>query len=111
MPEQPAVITIVLNWNGAQDTIRAVRSVQEMDYGANRLLVIDNDSRPESVAEVMEALGEGVEVVQTGQNLGYAGGNNFGIRLALERGAQYCLILNNDITVDSQMLAELVAVE
>lgn len=49
-----------------------------------------------------------VILIQSGANLGYAGGNNVGIRYALERGAEYIWLLNNDTVVDKNTLTELV---
>ena len=49
-----------------------------------------------------------VEFLQTGQNLGYTGGNNRGIKKALERNADYILILNNDTVLDSSAVSKLV---
>jgi GT2 family glycosyltransferase len=49
-----------------------------------------------------------LDLVQTGKNLGFAGGNNVGIRHALEQGANYIWLLNNDTIVDSAALSELV---
>src|SRR5258706_8218616 len=46
--------------------------------------------------------------METGGNLGCAGGNNPGIRHALDRGADFILLLNNDTTVDPKLLDELV---
>ena len=50
-----------------------------------------------------------MEVIDTGENLGYAGGNNVGIRRALELGADYVLLLNNDTVVDPGILGAFVA--
>jgi GT2 family glycosyltransferase len=45
-----------------------------------------------------------IRVLETGGNLGYAGGNNYGLRYAIKNGADYILLLNNDIIVDTQLL-------
>jgi GT2 family glycosyltransferase len=107
MAESPPVIAVILNWNGEQDTIEAVRSVRALDYPGLRTVVVDNGSRADSLRAIREALPD-VECVENGRNLGYAGGNNVGFRLALQRGAEFCLILNNDLTVDPPMLRALV---
>lgn len=91
----PKMIAVVLDWNGAADTVRCVRSLSRLDTPGLEVMVVDNGSRtsPESA---LKTAGLPVEVVATGCNLGYAGGNNFGIRLALERGADFVWVLNND---------------
>ena len=50
-----------------------------------------------------------IEIIEAGRNLGYAGGNNLGIRYALDHGAEFILILNNDTIVDPMLLDELLA--
>lgn len=105
---RPHVFALILNWNGAEDTVEAVRSVQKSLYAPLSIMVIDNGSDTES-REAIRAGCPDVEMVETGDNLGYAGGNNFGMRIALERGADYCLILNNDLTVAPDMIELLVS--
>ncbi|HUT25523.1 MAG TPA: glycosyltransferase family 2 protein [Sumerlaeia bacterium] len=104
----PRVTVIILNWNSERDTIEAVRSAARLDCPGFEILVVDNHSRPASLQAIREACSD-VQCVETGDNLGYAGGNNFGLRLALERGADFCLVLNSDVTVDPAMLRRLVA--
>jgi GT2 family glycosyltransferase len=72
-------------------------------------IVVDNgssDGTPDSV----RAAFAGVEVLEVGKNLGFTGGNNIGLRFALDRGADYVLLLNNDTVVDSRFLREMLAV-
>lgn len=47
-------------------------------------------------------------LIQNGENLGFAGGNNVGIRYALKRGADYVWLLNNDTVVDRETLSKMV---
>jgi GT2 family glycosyltransferase len=105
--DPPSVLVVILNWNGEDDTIEAIQSVQALDYPRFQILVVDNGSRPESLAAIRAAYPE-VECVETGENLGYAGGNNVGFRIALDRQCDYCLVLNNDLTVDRGMLTQLI---
>jgi hypothetical protein len=60
------------------------------------------------VPAVRESFPE-AEVIQTGANLGYAGGNNVGLKKALSRGFEYIFVLNNDTVLDPHCLANLVA--
>ena len=104
----PRVLVVVLNWNGERDTIECLDSLARGDYPAQKIVVLDNGSRPGSV-EKIEGAFPAVEVVRNGANLGYAAGNNVGLRLAIERGAGYCLVLNNDVTTAPDMVRLLVA--
>jgi GT2 family glycosyltransferase len=93
------LVAVVLNWNGGDDTLRAVESLAGVET-----IVVDNGSTDGSDAAV-EALD--VELVRTGANLGFAGGNNVGIRAALDRGADWVLLLNNDAVADPGLPAAL----
>ena len=104
----PHVAIVILNWNGRDDTLACLASVAGMTYPNFRVIVVDNGSADDSVAAIRSAFPD-VEIIETGRNLGFAGGNNVGIRHALERGADYILLLNNDTEVDSGMLDAFVA--
>jgi len=102
----PRVIAVVLNWNLPGDTIRCVRSLQANDYAALRVLIVDNGSTDDSLARFAREL-PGVEVIATGANRYYAGGNNVGIRAALAQGADWVLVLNNDTVAAPDMVSAL----
>lgn len=103
------VYVVVLNWNGWQDTIACLVSLQQLNYADFNLLVVDNGSTDSSVAQIKRALPE-VELLQTGVNLGFGGGCNAGIKLAMSRGADYVWLLNSDATVDPGALSAMVRV-
>lgn len=105
----PLVYIIVLNWNGWRDTVECIRSIQRLTYPAFRLLVVDNGSIDGSEVQIQAAF-PGLELIQTGSNLGYAGGNNVGIRRALECGADLVWVLNNDTVVAPDCLTTMVEV-
>lgn len=106
---QPSVYIIVLNWNGWQRTEACVRSLRQLRYGSARIVIVDNGSTDGSVARLRETCGAET-IIANDDNLGYAGGNNLGIRMALDAGVDYVWILNNDTTVDPQALRALVEV-
>jgi len=99
----PKVAVIILNWNGKEDTIECLESVDKIDYLNYEIVVVDNGSVDDSVASI-KALFPDVIVIETGHNLGYAGGNNVGIRYALDNNAEYILLLNNDTVVDVNLI-------
>jgi len=104
---QPPVVAVVLNWNNPTDTLECVKSLKRSTYSNFETLIVDNGSSDNSVARFREAFPE-VRILETGQNLGYAGGNNIGIEYALSRGAAYVFLLNNDVTVAPETLSRLV---
>lgn len=97
------VCIVILNWNGFKDTIKCLESCGELNYSNFRTLVVDNGSADGSEKIIREHFPD-IPFIQTGKNLGFAGGNNVGIRHALEQGADYIWILNNDTVVDKTCL-------
>jgi GT2 family glycosyltransferase len=86
---------IVLSWNGREDTLACLRSLRELRGADTAVVCVDNGSTDGSQAAVREQHPE-VDLVENGRNLGFAGGNNAGIRHALERSAQWVVLVNND---------------
>ena len=109
MTSPPSVWIVVLNWNGLTDTLVCLESLRRLDCAGHRVVVVDNGSTDGSVEALRrENLPPTLDIIETGRNLGYAGGNNLGIRHALDRGADFIFLLNNDTTVDPRLLDELV---
>jgi len=106
---QPVVVIIVLNWNKPADTLTCLRSLAQVTYPHRQVIVVDNGSTDDSVARIRATYPD-VTLIETGANLGYAGGNNVGIRHALAHGADFTCILNNDVIVEPGFLEPLVAV-
>ena len=104
----PKVAVIILNWNGKDDTLECLASVKKLDYANYEIVVVDNGSNDASVDAISKQYPD-VTLLQTCENLGYAGGNNVGICWALEQSVDYVLVLNNDTIVDTQLLRYLVA--
>lgn len=94
---------VVLSYNGREDTLAALESLRGIDT-----VVVDNGSTDGSADAVAQRFPE-VELVRTGVNLGFAGGNNVGIRRALDRGAGWVLLVNNDVEVEPGLVDALEA--
>lgn len=97
------VAIVILQWNNAAETIACIRSVLQIDYPSFEILLVDNGSREDELAAVRAAFPELISI-ENGVNLGFAEGNNVGMRAALQRGAEYILLLNNDTVVDRHLL-------
>jgi hypothetical protein len=151
----PKVAVIVLSWNGWQDTIECLESLQKIDYSNYEMMVIDNgstdglveklkrwakgeipvntrfvnfDARSKPIRYIeydrktAEAGGDQQEgslnglassqkliIIRSGENLGFPGGNNVGIRYVLEKeDFRYVLLLNNDTAVAPDFLTKMV---
>jgi len=105
-PGSGRVSVIVLNWNGRDDTLECLESVRRIDYPDFDVVVVDNGSADGSV-DAIRGRFPSVRVLETGKNLGFAGGNNVGIRDALGRNVEYVFLLNNDTVVDAGVLRHL----
>src|SRR6185436_11716808 len=94
-----SIAIIVLNWNGRDLTLDCLRSLAAVTTPHVRIIVVDNASTDGSSDAVRQRYGSRVTLVENAQNLGFAAGNNAGIRRALDDGADYILLLNNDTVV------------
>ncbi len=101
--DYPLVYIIILNWNGWQHTLNCVTSLERVKYPNLETIVIDNGSEDDSVERIKASFPD-LQLLQMDTNLGFTGGNNQGIRHALEHNADYILLLNNDVIVDPDFL-------
>jgi GT2 family glycosyltransferase len=104
---QPNVSIIVLNYNSREDTLDCLRSLQHLTYLRTSVILVDNGST-DGTAEAVRKEFPIVKVIETGANLGFTGGNNVGIDYALDNGADYIMLLNNDTVVAPDMIDVLV---
>jgi GT2 family glycosyltransferase len=108
MLTQPLVISVILNTNRRDDTLECLTSLQNSTYNNHRAIVLDNASTDGSVEAIQRAFPE-VQIIRLQENLGYAGNNNVGIQAAIDQGAEWVFVLNEDTILAEDCLAELVA--
>ncbi|MCK3197381.1 glycosyltransferase family 2 protein [Escherichia coli] len=132
------VYIVVLNWNGWKDTLSCLDSLIELNYNEYKIVVCDNNSSNDSVKRITDwyeskkdshpylvdadyqyldssnldlfssQAKKGFYLIQTGSNLGFAGGNNVGLRFALNQNdMSHVWILNNDTVVEPSALSAL----
>lgn len=104
----PPVTCVILNWNGWRDTLECLEALKRSTYSNLSIVVVDNGSANDSVARIKSSRPD-ILLLENGQNLGFAGGNNIGIRHAIVHGAEYVWLLNNDTWPASDALTALVA--
>jgi len=99
------VYIILVNYNGYLDTIECVKSLNNIKNVNYRIIIVDNASTDNSVDMLRKNdLCQDCIIIESEKNLGFSGGNNLGIQLALDQGAKYILLLNNDTIVDPNFL-------
>lgn len=103
----PIIYPIIVNWNLAGETIPCIESLLTTGIPAAQIVVVDNGSQDDSVARLTARFGDGIHLISHPTNLGFAGGNNIGITAALQAGAEWVLLINNDTVVAPTFLQEL----
>ena len=104
---EPLVYILVLNYRAWRDTLLCLKALERLEYPNYRLLVLDNASDNDAVAQLRAAY-PGLEIVELKRNLGFAGGNNVGLRQALAEGADYVWLLNPDTIPEPEALSAMV---
>ncbi len=105
---------VILNYLNYQDTIECVDSILQMEYDINGIVVIDNGSANESFEVLKEKYRDNSRIIveSTGKNLGFAKGNNFGIKIAREHfGAEFVYVVNNDVIFQQKDFFEILLKE
>jgi len=105
---QRGVVSVILvNFRGADDTIEAIRHLKTLSWPQDQLeiVVVDNESGDDSVARLRAAYPE-LEIHESGANLGFAGGCNFGVK---KSGGEFLAFLNNDARPDAQWISAAVS--
>ncbi|MFZ1289664.1 MAG: glycosyltransferase family 2 protein [Melioribacteraceae bacterium] len=101
----PKINIIILNYNGLNDTLECIVSLKKIDYENFEIIIVDNNSSGNDVDIIKEKFGDFVKkIIVSSENLGFSGGNNLGIKYALENGGDFILLLNNDTIVEPDFL-------
>jgi len=95
--KMPKVFIIILHYGDPRDTIECLDSLNKLNYDNCEIILIDNGSGRKF--EIRNSKFE-ISKIFNSENFGFAGGNNIGIKQAMEKGADYILLLNNDTIID-----------
>jgi GT2 family glycosyltransferase len=101
---EPLVSVIILNWNGERFLKSCLSSLFDQTYSNREIIVVDNCSTDGSLA-ILESMLPKIKLIRSGQNLGFAAGNNLGIENST---GELIVLLNNDTEVDPGCLEVLV---
>lgn len=101
------IVAVILNYITWQDTIECVDSLLGMCYADHEVVIVENGSKNESVEE-LERRYDGnkkVYIVKSDINLGFARGNNLGIKFAKEKlSADFVYVANSDTVISDKSL-------
>lgn len=114
----PSFGLVILNWNNASDTLECLGKLVECDPRPTRVVVVDNGSEDDSVAAIRSwwsavnvdgnVDSAWLTLLETGENLGFAGGSNRGISTLLnDPTISHVQLLNNDTIIPSDFFAKL----
>lgn len=103
----PLVYIIIVNWNGLSHLEYCLHSLANLIYPNKRVLVVDNGSTDGSVNFVKQNYPH-FFLYEEKRNLGFTGGNNIGIRYAIDDKADFVALLNNDTRVEPDWLDALI---
>lgn len=101
----------ILNFNGKADTLKCLNSLKQVisDKYSTTVVVVDNGSSEDFDLREGDFKDLNLKIIKNKINLGFTGGHNLGFNYALNEGADYVVILNNDIIVDKYLIKELLA--
>ena len=104
----PSVWVVMIGYNYIDDTLASFDSLKQSTGVDIKYVFVDNGSSDDSHRVVLEKVPE-ADVIWIKDNVGFARANNVGIAHAMERGADYILMINNDIEAEPDMVRKLVA--
>ncbi len=110
---KPNVAVIIINYNGFKDTKSCLSSLNKATYPNFKVYLIENGSLDDSLVKIKEFIKKQkfkypLELIISNNNLGFAGGNNLGLKKAFRDGFGYFLLLNNDTNVKPDFLDKLI---
>ncbi len=107
------VFISIVNFNGSKDTIECLESIDKLNLEDIKLgvIVVDNASIDDSIGTLknLKLKSSNLKIIENKENLGFSGGHNVGIKYALENGADYVVVLNNDVLLDKNLVKNLIA--
>ena len=103
----PNVGIVISNYNGWQDTVQCLESLQKQTYRDFEIIMLDDASTTDSVQQLQKHLTENTVFLPQEANVGFAAANNVGMRRALADGCDWVLLLNNDTVAAPDFLETL----
>src|SRR5215210_5967186 len=109
MPPEPRVVAVVLTYRRTDLLRRSVEAVTGQTRPPDAVLVVDNDRMAKEGLRDSGAAADRLEIIETGENLGPAGGYEVGFREALGRGADKVWTVDDDVVPEPTCLERMLA--
>jgi GT2 family glycosyltransferase len=103
----PSAAIIIVNYNQVDDTIACIESLINADAVLSQIILVDNASSDQSVNIISKKFGDSLTIISLDENRGYPYGLNQGILVGFEKGADWFLLMNNDVIVDERFIEAL----
>jgi len=107
MAAKTKVFILVLNYRRYQDTLHCLQALKKSDLPSGTSIIVLDNSEDDLSEKKIKAKYPRLTYIHHPDNLGFAGGNNPGIKYALDQGATHVLIINPDVTVPRRFLRPL----
>ena len=104
--KEKSVFIILINYKGYEDTTACIKSLRKIDYENYHIIIVDNCSNDGSYERLCDENKDCIVMMADGNN-GFSAGNNIGIHYAMDHGADYVMLLNNDTEVKSTFLKKM----
>lgn len=103
LKDDPFVSIITINWNGADITCEFLESTKNFTYKNYEIIVVDNASEEDPTEKILAGKYPNLKIVNSPANLGFAGGNNYGMSHC-RADYDFVFYLNNDTEVTSDLI-------
>lgn len=108
MKNNENICIILVNYNGYDDTVECIKSIENSDYDNYKIILVDNGSKDKNKILNDNYINNAADVLISEENLGFSGGNNLGIKYAQEKyDPEYYLLLNNDTVITKDTISNL----
>ena len=103
----PKIFVNLITFNDSTSTNECLRSLEKLNKKGFELFVVVVDNGSKERFEVKREYSFNLKILYSEDNLGFSGGQNYGIKYALEENADYIVVLNNDTVTDENLIVEL----
>ncbi len=102
-------LVVFLNWKSEDTIVSAIKNILLLKNKYIFIIVIDNEKNSHCKEKLLTNFGSSVVYKFSGGNIGYAAGNNIGIKYGLKNGFDYICVMNSDVTFDNKYILKAIS--